>query len=48
MTKFEELEEAHADVKMKKSLWDAQAEWDSLNQQWMMVITDTIAIWYLW
>lgn len=37
MTKFEELEEAHSDVKMKKNLWDAQFEWDSLYQQWMMV-----------
>ena len=44
VTKFEELEEAHADVKMKKNLWDAQAEWDSLNQRWMMVITDGIGV----
>ena len=44
MTKFEELEEAHTDVKMKKSLWDAQAEWDSLNQQWMMVNNDGIGV----
>lgn len=44
MTKFEELEEAHADVKMKKNLWDAQAEWDSLNQQWMMVNNNGIGV----
>lgn len=37
VTKFEELEEAHADVKMKKNLWDAQNDWDSLYQQWMML-----------
>ncbi|XP_065911794.1 dynein axonemal heavy chain 6-like [Dysidea avara] len=42
VTKFEELEEAHADVKMKKNLWDAQAEWDSLNQRWMMIPFDDL------
>ena len=37
VTKFEELEEAHADVKMKKNLWDAQSDWDALYEEWMMV-----------
>lgn len=37
VTKFEELEEAHADVKMKKNLWDAQSDWDALYEEWMTV-----------
>ena len=29
VTKFEELEEVHAEVKLKQLLWDSLQEWDS-------------------
>ena len=37
MTRFEELEETHAEVKLKQTLWEAQREWGSDYDKWMTV-----------
>lgn len=37
MAKFEELEEVHAELKLKQSLWNSLAEWDVVNNEWLEV-----------
>ena len=37
VTKFEDLEETHAEVKMKQNLWDSQRDWQKDYQRWMTV-----------
>ena len=37
MTKYEELEEVHAELKLKQLLWDSIDEWDKTNEEWMEV-----------
>ena len=37
MTRYEELEETHAEVKLKQLLWDAQKDWEEANGEWMEV-----------
>ena len=37
VTRFEDLEETHAEVKMKQNLWDSQRDWQKDYQKWMMV-----------
>ena len=37
VTKFEELEETHAELKLKQTLWDSFVEWDVIHQEWMDV-----------
>ena len=37
VTRFEELEETHAEVKLKRTLWEAQREWSSDHDKWMTV-----------
>ena len=37
VTKFEDLEETHAEVKMKQNLWDSQRDWQNDYQKWMTV-----------
>ena len=37
MTKFEELEEAHAELKLKQTLWDSSIEWNVNHEEWMNV-----------
>ena len=37
VTYFEDLEETHAEVKLRQSLWQAQKEWDADYLQWMEV-----------
>ena len=37
MTRNEELEETHAEVKLKLLLWDAQKYWEEANGEWMEV-----------
>ena len=37
MTKYEELEEVHAELKLKQLLWDSIDEWDKLFGEWMEV-----------
>ena len=37
VTKFEELEDTHAEVKLKQLLWDSQKEWDVAYDGWMKV-----------
>jgi len=39
VTRFEELEETHAEVKLKQTLWEAQREWSSDYDKWMTVST---------
>lgn len=37
MAKFEELEEVHAELKLKQSLWNSLADWDVVNNEWLEV-----------
>ena len=37
MTKFEELEETHAELKLKQTLWDSSVEWEVKHEEWMNV-----------
>ena len=34
MTKFDELEETHAEVRMKQRLWESLKEWDEVTNEW--------------
>ncbi|KAM7079135.1 dynein axonemal heavy chain 6 [Molossus nigricans] len=34
VSKFEDLEEVSAEVKLKQLLWDSLSEWDQLQQEW--------------
>lgn len=43
VTKYEELEEVHAEVKLKQLLWDSLDQWDQTVQDWMVVRTLIIA-----
>jgi dynein heavy chain len=37
VTKFDALEEAHAELKLKELLWSAIDEWDGLLADWTQV-----------
>ena len=37
VTKFEELEEAHAEVRLKQLLWGSLKEWDVSVDDWLQV-----------
>lgn len=37
MTKFDALEEAHAELKLKDLLWNSIDEWDNLLADWTQV-----------
>ena len=37
MAKFEELEEVHAELKLKQALWNSLVEWDVVNEEWLEV-----------
>ena len=37
MTRFEDLEETHAEVKLKQTLWLTQKEWEEDYKNWMEV-----------
>ena len=37
VAKFEELEEVHAELKLKQSLWNSLADWDVVNNEWLEV-----------
>ena len=37
MAKFEELEEVHAELKLKQSLWNSLVDWDLVNDEWLEV-----------
>jgi len=37
VTKYEELEEAGAELKLKKLLWDSLHQWDVIVAEWMEV-----------
>ena len=34
MTRFDELEETHAELKLKHTLWNVQGEFDQISQEW--------------
>ena len=42
MAKFDELEETHAELKLKELLWNAIDEWDTLLDDWTSVCFATI------
>ncbi|XP_071825285.1 dynein axonemal heavy chain 6-like isoform X2 [Apostichopus japonicus] len=35
VTKYEELEETHAELKLKQLLWDSLEEWDQMTEAWV-------------
>jgi len=37
VTKYEELEEAAAELKLKRLLWDSINQWDVVVAEWMEV-----------
>lgn len=37
MAKFEELEEVHAELKLKQALWNSLVEWDVVTDEWLEV-----------
>ena len=37
VTKFDALEEAHAELKLKELLWSAIDDWDKLLEEWTTV-----------
>ena len=37
VTKYEELEEVYAELKLKQLLWDSIDNWDSMVQKWTEV-----------
>ena len=42
VTRFDALEETHAEVKMKQTLWKSLSEWDVLNEEWHNVPFDEL------
>lgn len=38
VTKYEELEEVHAEIRLKQLLWDSLREWDLSVDQWLQVM----------
>ena len=47
VAKFEELEEVHAELKLKQSLWNSLVDWDVVNDEWLEVryITSPAGVW---
>ena len=41
VTKYEELEEVYAEVKLKMLLWDSIDQWDAIVAEWMQVTNDS-------
>ena len=37
VTRFEDLEEVHAEVKLKQTLWHSQRDWDHDSEEWNTV-----------
>ena len=37
VTKYEELEETHAELKLKQLLWDSLDDWDAMTVGWTEV-----------
>ncbi|XP_066430423.1 dynein axonemal heavy chain 6 isoform X2 [Eleutherodactylus coqui] len=42
VTKFDELEEVSAELKLKQLLWDSMTEWDVLQAEWMQSKFETL------
>lgn len=42
MAKFDDLEEVHAELKLKELLWRSLDEWDDVYQQWLEKDFDSI------
>ena len=37
VTKFEDLEETHAEVRLKQALWKSQQDWETDYELWLTV-----------
>ena len=37
VTKYEELEEVHAEIRLKQLLWDSMGEWNTTVEEWSTV-----------
>ncbi len=44
VTRFDDLEEVHAEVKLKQTLWESKRDWVSDNETWMTVSAFTYTI----
>ena len=44
ITKYDALEEAHAELKLKQLLWTAIDDWDNLLEEW----TTVSLLWTIW
>ena len=44
ITKYDALEEAHAELKLKQLLWTAIDDWDNLLEEW----TSVSLLWTIW
>ena len=44
MTKFDELEEVHSELKLKELLWYSLDDWDALYNKWVATKFDEIDI----
>ena len=44
MTKFDELEEVHSELKLKELLWYSLDDWDALYNEWVATKFDEIDI----
>ncbi len=47
VTKYEELEEVHAELKLKQLLWNSIQDWDQMVADVMEVMID-IKAWNIW
>ena len=44
VAKFVELEEVHAELKLKQSLWNSLVEWDVVDGEWLEVTNLATAV----
>ena len=42
VTKYEELEEVHAELKLKELLWSSLTEWDEILAEWQELPFNTL------
>ena len=42
MTKYEELEEVHAEIRLKQLLWDSLNEWNTTVDEWLTMSFEEI------
>ena len=43
VTKFEELEQVHAEIRLKQLLWDSLNDWDGAVDEWLKLPFDDLS-----